>query len=300
MTATTGSSFVKTTYDGLGRETLVQTGEVISGSQVIKSQVKTEYTACACSPVGKVLRVSRPFGPPPAQPAAWTTNAYDEYGRLHTVTAPDGQSLTHYAYSANTTTVTDPAGKWKITVTDAFGNIIRVVEPPAGAQPIPQPPAAPYTGMVLTVYEYNHFDQLKTVTMARDSGSQTRTFEYNDNGQLTRSTLPETKSTLPERGSAQYEYNQDGTLSKKTYADASRQERYTYTNAKLTKVQAYNLVNGAWQQAGEKNFYYDTNPFTPGLSINTQGRLAASKDTGSGADVTWMYTYTPGAWSLRG
>ena len=43
------------------------------------------------------------------------------------VTAPDG-SRTSYAYSSNTVTVTDPAGKWKLFTTDVMGNLVQVQE----------------------------------------------------------------------------------------------------------------------------------------------------------------------------
>jgi len=48
-----------------------------------------------------------------------------------TVIAADG-SVTRYAYQGNSTTVTDPAGKWKTYTTDAFGNLTVVTEPRPG------------------------------------------------------------------------------------------------------------------------------------------------------------------------
>jgi YD repeat-containing protein len=88
--------------------------------------VDTQYTPCNCTPLGKVWRVSQPHAPG-AQNLKWTTYAYDAMGRTLTVTAPDN-SVTQYQYDANTTTVTDPAGRKKKFTNDAFGNLTRVEE----------------------------------------------------------------------------------------------------------------------------------------------------------------------------
>jgi YD repeat-containing protein len=81
-------------------------------------------------------------------------------GRTLSVAQPNGSGTTTYAYTGNTVTVTDPAGKWKTMTMDGFGNLVTVVEPnPAG-------------GTFTTSYVYNAFDQLTTVTMPRPTGTQ--------------------------------------------------------------------------------------------------------------------------------
>jgi hypothetical protein len=57
--ATTNGHWVKTTMDGLGRPIKVESGDGTS----TKSVVDTEYAACACSPIGKMWRVSQPYAP---------------------------------------------------------------------------------------------------------------------------------------------------------------------------------------------------------------------------------------------
>ncbi len=49
----------KTYYDGVGRPVKVESGD--AGG--VKSTVETEYEPCACSPMGKMKRVSLPYAP---------------------------------------------------------------------------------------------------------------------------------------------------------------------------------------------------------------------------------------------
>jgi YD repeat-containing protein len=98
-TATTGTRIVKTTIDGLGRTIKVETGD----SSGTKSVVETEYDSCACSPLGKLKRVSRPYAP--GATVYWTTYTFDALGRPTQITLPDG-SVSTYSYAGNTTTVT--------------------------------------------------------------------------------------------------------------------------------------------------------------------------------------------------
>jgi hypothetical protein len=76
----------------------------------------------------------------------------------------DGAGATRYAYAGNTVTVTDPAGKWKIFTSDAFGNLVKVTEPnPAG-------------GNLETFYTYDGINNLTHVAMPRNGYTQTRAF----------------------------------------------------------------------------------------------------------------------------
>lgn len=119
-TVVVNNRWTMTTLDGLGRPIQVET----TGDG---TKVETEYDSCACSPVGKMKRVSQPYAP--GGQKYWTTYTYDGLGRTVSVQAPDGASATTYSYQGNTTTITDPAGKWKKYVNDALGNLIRVIEP---------------------------------------------------------------------------------------------------------------------------------------------------------------------------
>ncbi len=273
----TNNHWTRTTVDGLGR--VIKT-EVGTGTSTVVSTVDTEYAACACSPIGKVKRVSQPYAP--GGTIYWTAYTFDSLGRTTRVDLPDGSGATTYAYSGPTVTITSPSGKWKAYRTNALGELIQVTEP------------APEGGTHETYYAYNILGQLTTVTMPRGSTTQTRTFAYD----LTTGRL--TSATNPENGTVSYTYNADGTVATKTDAKGQRTE-YTYNSStgRLTQVRRYtpSVSGGYYERTCERvDYYYTTNPFDSTYSQNAHGRLAAVQ-WGDASCVTgqWRenYTYTP-------
>jgi len=113
---------------------------------------------------------SQPYGPTDTE--VYTTYTYDALGRTVNVLLADGASHTTYADQGNFTTITDPAGNWKQYASDAFGNLVTVLEPDPTANPIPVAPtpsaypvtAAP-TGMLLTTYTYDPLNHLTQAAM---------------------------------------------------------------------------------------------------------------------------------------
>jgi len=199
------SRWTKTTMDGLGRTVKVERGY----DSTTVSVVDTEYAPCACSPFGRLKRVSQPYAP--GEAVYWTTYTYDALGRTTQVDLPGGTGSTTYVYEGNTVKVTDPAGKWKKYTLDAVGNLVQVSEP------------APEGGTHETYYTYNVLKQLTQVSMPRGGSTQTRTFNYDlATGRLA-------SATNPENGTVSYTYNNDGTLQKRTDARGQRVE-YTYDN----------------------------------------------------------------------
>src|SRR5678810_1159502 len=89
------------------------------------------------------------------------------------VTTPD-TAVVSTAYSGNTVTVTDQAGKATKSVTDALGRVIEVYEDPGGSN-------------YLTSYLYDTLDNLVKVTQ----GSQQRFFMYDSLKRLLRARNPE-------------------------------------------------------------------------------------------------------------
>ena len=258
---TVETQWKKTTQDGFGRATRVETGH----DAVTVSQVDTQYAPCACSPLGKLWRVSQPYAPNGTP--VWTTYTYDGSGRTLTVTAADGASVTSYNYQGNQTTVTDPAGKWKKFTTDAMGNLITVTEPDPASGP-----------NLVTNYTYNVTNQLLQVGMPRNGPTQTRTFVWGGTNMVS--------TTNPENGTVTYTYDGAHHVTKRT--DAKLQETsYTYdAYGRLTQVKHYAWVwvyvygQPPYQQlqeqtAQEVNYAYDTNSLDGTFSQNTWGRLAS-------------------------
>jgi len=283
-----GNRWTLTTMDGLGRTIKVEQGD--SGGTT-KSIVDTEYDSCACSPLGKVKRVSQPYAP--GGTIYWTTYTYDGLGRTTSVSLPGGTGTTSYVYQGNTTTVTDPAGKWKKFTTDAMGNLTKVTEPnPAGGTDLD------------SNYTYDMFNHLKQVSMTRGSTTQNRTFVYDTNTQLLLSV------THPESGQTSYTYNSDGTVA--TKIDAKNQKIvYTYDSYKrVTQVQRYPVSTGTENLCQRIYFYYDTDPFDPTnlyqFLQNGWGRLTAlewyvppgttctATDQSNGRRFIERYSYTSG------
>ncbi len=199
-TTTVNGRWVKTTVDGFGRPTKVETGDA-SGT---KSSQETVYAPCGCTPLGKMSQTTTPHVPGGTQ--NWTTYVYDGIGRTLSAQAPDG-STTYYSYVGNTVTVTDPAGKWKKYTLDAFNHILQVNEPnPAGGSDY------------VTTYTYDSLDHLTGVTMPRPTGTQTRSFSYS--GAFLMS------ATNPENGTVSYTYNTSGAAYGKvaTKTDAKGQQ----------------------------------------------------------------------------
>ena len=81
----------RTTLDGFGRTVKVEMG---SGATTTTpaSIVDTEYAPCACSPLGKMYRVSQPHAS--GATVVWTTYTYDGAGRTVQVTAADSSAST--------------------------------------------------------------------------------------------------------------------------------------------------------------------------------------------------------------
>jgi YD repeat-containing protein len=160
LTDSAGTRWTKTTYDGFGRTISVVKGH----DNVPVSEVDTQYAPCACSPLGKMSQVSQPYVPNGTK--VWATYTYDGSGRTLTVTAADG-SAAGYSYQGNTTTVTDPAEKWKTYTNDAFSNLTVVTEPRPGGG----------TNYVSN-YTYNGANQLTNVQLVRDGYTQQRTSQW--------------------------------------------------------------------------------------------------------------------------
>jgi RHS repeat-associated protein len=299
-TTNTGNTthFTTTMLDGLGRTASVLTG---TGSTAL-SEVDTTYAPCACSPLGKMNQQSQPYDPLTSAPLS-TTYTYDALGRTVNVLLADGASSTTYLYQGNVTTVTDPAGKWKQYLNDAFGNLVTVIEPDPAVNPVV--PAGPIStnplpaGYLLTSYTYDQFNHLTQVAMPRNTANgmktQTRTFTYTSTtypGKLVLPALWLTSATNPENGTVSYTYNADGTLASKKDAKQNT-ESYTYDT--------YGRLVGITLPDQFQTFTYDTCPLTAQGCVSMAGQLmqaffGSSLGAGVGANALsfeYNYSYTP-------
>ncbi len=114
-----------TTMDGLGHVLGVDTK---NGSAFVSSSV------FLYDKLWRSKQASNPFGP--SESVFNTSYSYDALGRPKQVTPPSG-GFTQYDYSGNTATLTDPAGKQRKNVTDAFGRLVEVDEPGLVANHLP-------------------------------------------------------------------------------------------------------------------------------------------------------------------
>ncbi len=269
--------WTRTTYDGLGRQSMVETGYKTGAFpslvRTTVSVVDTMYTPCGCSPLGKVLKVSLPHAPDGTQ--YWIEYVYDALGRTIQVKQPSSSGTANYLYAGNTVKSTDAAGKWKQFENDALGNLTKVTEPnPAG-------------GTYDTNYTYSELNQLLTVSMPRGAVTQTRTFVYHATTQRLTST------TNPENGTTTNYYNADGTLA---YKIDAKLQKISYDYDSLMRVTAvHRFTDGVNEDTMQRtNFEYDANSVVPSFSANVNGRLAVAKSyamtvTGGTTAITTFY-----------
>ena len=114
-------------YDGLGRAYRSQ--EVNSNGDIFADKQFDGQ--------GRISRVSNPYRT--GETLQWTTNVYDEASRVKEVDLTDGATVkTDYGVSTSggivglTKQITDQAGKQRKGVSDALGNMVRVIEDPDG------------------------------------------------------------------------------------------------------------------------------------------------------------------------
>jgi len=283
--ATTGTRWTKSWVDGFGRTKKVESGYISGGSPVTVSTVETKYAPCACSPLGKLWKTSLPYGP--GGTVRWTEHLYDALGRTVEVKQPSSSGSTTYIYAGNRVETRDPKNKWKKYENDAFGNLVKVIEPRPGG-------GADYE----TTYTYSALGKLLTTTMTRPHPStgtnytQTRTWVYNSWQQLT-------SVTHPESGTTSYTYNLDGSVQEKTDAKGQR-IAYAYDgDGRVTSTRRYgNSTPGSEAPCARVDYYYGGQSFDPSFTQNAAGRLAATATgtaTGCSASgvgsVIEMYSY---------
>ena len=267
-------------FDGLGRpfRTMAYENQDPANPWVV--------TDIGYDPFGRVRHTSTPYrsadSVTPLTESQWASAArseteYDALGRVKTITTrPDG-AVVNTAYSGNRALVTDPAGKQRISKTDALGRITEVWEvapnDPArypGVEAIPSAVTDGLSGSAHgypTGYTYDAQGNLRTVTQGTQPA---RVFAYDPLLRLT-------SATNPESGTVGYTYDANGNV--RTRTDA-RGVTATYTYDRLNRNIITSYAGGGTDTPPVFRHYDNPTELKNGL-----GRFWWSY-TGVGAGVT--------------
>ncbi len=265
-----------TYFDGLGRAW--KTEEVNSNGNIF---VEKQYDA-----EGRVWRVSNPYrltdtncyDSGTQEPTCWTTNVYDEAGRVKQVTLQDGATLkTDYGVSATapigvTKTITDQAGKkWK-GITDALGRMVRVIEDPSGQN--------------LNIdYVFDTVGNLRQTIQ----GTQNRYFLHDSLGRLLYAKQPEQDArgafvatdpvTSNTEWSVKYEYDDNSNIKKTTDA------RGVYIQATYDSLNRI-IYRDYSDTTPDVSLFYDGKYLDAGDALQTATGSAKGKTTGIKSSVS--------------
>jgi RHS repeat-associated protein len=242
-----------TAFDGLGR---LSTTTIQDSSNTTYSIVQTLYDN-----MGRANKTSNPYT---GSPSYFTTTAFDTLGRPTSVTLPDN-SATSYSYTANTVTITDPAGKKRETKTDGLGRLVAAIEPDGNGNLNQQ-----------TSYAYTVLDALATVTGV--GSAQTRTYGYDHMGRLTSVAIPETNNTA-----TGYQYNNFDLVTQRMDPRGVI-TTYGYDNLNRLHTVDYNVGTTGVAATPSLVYTYGTNS-----AQNNNGRLITLTD-GVGSE---NYSYDP-------
>lgn len=257
-----GASFITgdTQFDGMGRTSRVSNSYFSAGA------------ASAINPSGQ-----------------WTTTTYDALGRARTMTSPDG-SVVRTDYDGNRVLVTDPAGKQRLSKSNALGQIKEVWEITGADDATESIPSflnhPEVTTGYRTAYSYDTLGNLlSTIQQKGVSGTiQQRSFAYNSLSQIT-------DATNPESGHTSYDYDANGNLLHKT---DSRLVTITYAYDAFNRNVSAVASN---DPAGTPtvNRYYDG--FRDGVDntslVNRKARLWQTETSGTAGSRTTINNTDP-------
>ena len=270
--------------DALGRTSQTQLNSDPEG---------VDYTATLYDHLGRPYQVYNPTrcSPPTTDcgESTWgySTSAYDALGRTTSVTLQDG-SVTSATYSANTSTVTDPAGKKRATTSDSAGHLTQVTEDPAGL------------GYV-TTYSYDALDNLMSVLQ---NGSRQRSFVYDSLSRLVCESNPEIQiATCPypdngsyTTGTIRYSYDNDYNITSKQSPAPNQTGSST-----VTATYSYDTLNRLTQKSYSDGtttsafFAYDGSGWWGITQTNVVGRLMEAWNGTSCCSVggAQIFSYDP-------
>jgi RHS repeat-associated protein len=241
------------TYNDAGPNPTVTTSKLIVSGRSLTSvtvadaighRIETEltsdpegtiYTATAYDGLGHTYTASNPYRSTSDPTYGITTYNYDALGRTVLVIPPDGTSTNNNVstqYCGPTTLVTDQAGHWRRSTSDALGHLIEVDEPNSTTATVN---VCPGTGEPIWVTNYG-YDGLDDLLSTVQGASHNRSFIYDSLKRLTSSTNPETGTTP-----VLYTYDANGNVSTKKDA---RSITISYTYELLNRMTGRSYSNG--------------------------------------------------------
>ncbi|HEX7153625.1 MAG TPA: hypothetical protein VF618_19205 [Thermoanaerobaculia bacterium] len=254
----------ETLYDGMGRKWKVsEPTEVVNTADI----------------------VTAPAG-------AQTVFTYDAFGRVRSMTKPDGKVITNSYAGVREVTRTTPIGAASDTATvvesyDAAGRLIAVTEP-SGLS----------SAYVTTTYAYDHADRLSEVRLPMASGiAQTRLFAYDGRGFLDSESHPESGTTFYRN------YDARGHARDKLTSNLALNLRFTYDEAeRLTRIDAPWPVSGSGGVRPMKEFVFGAANETGNLvrgKLKSATRYNYAPDDYAEAQINPEYTSEFGTIRLR-
>ncbi|MBD0369932.1 MAG: RHS repeat protein [Pyrinomonadaceae bacterium] len=277
-----------TTSDMLGRVVLTE-----------QTEGGTDYTISArkvYEQMGKITYSSNPTRGSNAATNGWTRTTVDAIGRVTEVATFSGDNQPPATgindnstgrvittYSANSTTVTDQAGKVRRSVVDALGRLIRIDEPDAannlGTVDAPVQP---------TNYSYDVLGNLVQVTQ----GTQTpRVFSYSSISRLA-------SAQNPESGAISYQYDGNGNLTARTdargvvtaygYDGLNRLVSRSYSDSTPAVTYTYDTLANRKGMLASVGSTVSTTNYT---SYDALGRVTSSNQVTNGETYSFAYSY---------
>jgi YD repeat-containing protein len=256
---------------------------------------KPQYDA-----LGRVTATCNPYRPYLNEQPVCSNTTFDNLGRPIKISLPDGSEVTS-SFNGNVTTVVNQTGKKLRSVTNAFGQIIRVDESDNTnelgdvANPI-QP----------TYYTYNTNGQMVKVTQ----GQQNRYFLYDSLGRLIRVRQPEqatnsalslsdpissnndwsTALTYDLSGNLLTTTDAKGVINNSTYDVFNRQLTRSYSDGTPTVVFEYDnpIVSNSKGRLTKVSSSISTTEYT---NFNVLGGVLNHKQTTDGQSYNTGYVY---------
>ena len=269
-------------YDGIGRKLQTQqVGKVVNGSPM-NVVADTQYDVMGRQ-IKQTVPYSIAYNASPTFNAQsfsqdYTSYAYDNFGRLETTHAPNGNTVTQ-AYGDNYVTVTDAKSVSTTSYSDTWGRTT-LVDAATGPD---------------TVYTYDTLDRLVQVSEGNYGGAPSTSITYNTGGQ-------KTSMTTPDLGTWDYTYDALGNLATQedargctitmAYDDINRLIGKTYTGSGdcgSTPSASYTYDVGS-NGLGHRTSMSDGSGSTS-YSYDTRGRLLSQTKIIDTETYTSSWTY---------